>query len=204
MPKVEEVPPPPKCVDCKNPFASREKVYDCPCCGDEGFCYSCEDQHSCGKNGCRRCAAPYVDDPDSGPWCSPCRAEVAGGVDIDLDQGGPVKVLSHGLHGPRAVELGGPVWLEEAASDLESLARKLRAAASAISAADAPRALALGMMGEGLPAEWNERKEAVEIRGLEPALARKLAEDYGWILKGPGFTPTEWEQMRAKDAAKRN
>lgn len=197
MPEVREAP---VCLGCGELFKPRERQFTCYC-GDAPFHRACEDEHFCGADGCRRCGSAVMDDRE-GPWCSPCRAEVAGGVDIDLDQGGPVKVLSHGLHGPRAAELGGPQWLVDSAESLEGLAGRLREVAAALSLADAPRAMAMAVMGEGLPAAWNDRKEAVEIRGLDPAVARQLALDHDWILKGPGFTPTEWEQMRAKEAAR--
>lgn len=73
--------------------------------------------------------------------------------------------------------------------------------AVALAEADAPRAVALALMGDGLPAKWNANQEAVEIRDLDPAKARKLAEDHHWIFKGPDFTPSEWKKMRVKDAA---
>jgi hypothetical protein len=136
------------------------------------------------------------------PWCSPCRAEVAGGINIDFDQGGPVKRinLEHGVYGPRAEEIGVHAWLVEAADELEGLAAKVRAAAVALAEADAPRAVALALMGDGLPATWNANQDAVEVRDLDPVKARKLAEGHHWIFKGPGFTPGEWKVMRAKDA----
>lgn len=198
MPKVEIAP---DCRECGHTFSLREGFHICACCGDFPLCRTCEDEHQCSKKGCRRCGAAVISSAElEGPWCSPCRAEVAGGIDIDLDQGGPVKRLEHGVYGPRAEDLGIQAWLDEAADDLEGLAAKCRAAAVALSNADAPRAMALALMGESLPAKWNGTKEAVEVRGLDPTAARQLAIDHGWILKGPGFTPGEWEDYRKKDA----
>ena len=200
MPEVEAAP---ECRECHRVFRAHEDFNTCACCGDEQLCSNCENNHQCAPRGCRRCGTTAGSLTSEGPWCSPCRAEVAGGVNIDFEQGGPVKRIEHGVYGPRAEEMGASAWLAEAADDLEGLAVKLRVAAAALADADAPRAVALALMGDGLPAKWNDNTEAVEIRDLDPVKARKLVDDHGWIFKGPDFIPSEWKKMRAKDAAAR-